>query len=432
MGVVSAARSSLPGDVVARLVVADPGCGDRDEVVAMLEDCRRVKAFVDAVEVRCTRRLRDLAAQGASEPPESALAAAGKTSRRDAAKAKGREQVTDAMPGFGDALATGDIAAGHLDAVAAATARLDEAVRDEFHTHCDDLLAAAGSSGVDDFERECRDLARLLTAIADADADVDEMDRLRKRSRIRRSTDHATGLKRTVIDLDPIRDEQLHQALRAHLRTIRNREPNSGRPFHELELDALMAMATSHGDGESSGGVGPVPEIGVFVSLDWLLDQTHTHGICETYDGIPVPISTVRRLCCDADIIPYMLGSDGAVTDMGRSTRTVTREQRRRLRGMHRTCAFPDCSVSFEDCRIHHVRFWERDRGPTDIDNLAPLCQQHHTLVHEGHWTLTLTPDRVATWTRPDSTTHHTGTTINRTSTQTRVTTGRAPPDRAA
>jgi hypothetical protein len=45
-----------------------------------------------------------------------------------------------------------------------------------------------------------------------------------------------------------------------------------------------------------------------------------------------------------------------------------------------------------------------------------PLCSSHHHLVHEGGWTLTLTPDRTITLTRPDGTIHHHGTTTNRAS----------------
>jgi hypothetical protein len=424
--------------VFERLRDLDPSGEDRDAVVAHLDDCRRIKSFVEAIEVRCTRRLRELAAEGRAESPETALSGSGGRSRRDAAKAKGREQVTEAMPGFGDALESGAIAAGHLDAVADATKNLTDEVREQFHTHHDDLLAAAAVHGVDDFERECRELARLLAATADADAEIDEMDRLRRLSRMRRCLDRDTGLKRTIIDLDPVRDEVLHRVLRAHLRALRHREPNSGRPLHELEVDALMAALAAAGSGDATAsaaplGLAPVPEIGVFVSLEWLLGQITDHGLCETYDGIPVPIATVRKWCCDAEIIPYLLGTDGAVTDMGRTARTVSREQRRRLRAMHRTCAHPQCDTSFEECRIHHVRFWTLHHGPTDIDNLLPLCQRHHTLVHEGGWTLTMTPDRVATWVRPDGTTQHVGSTMNRTRAPiARASTGRAPPDQAA
>ena len=57
------------------------------------------------------------------------------------------------------------------------------------------------------------------------------------------------------------------------------------------------------------------------------------------------------------------------------------------------------------------------DRGYSvvGIDNLLPLCERHHHLVHEGGWTLTMTAGRVATWSRPDGAVHHSGQTIDRT-----------------
>lgn len=157
-----------------------------------------------------------------------------------------------------------------------------------------------------------------------------------------------------------------------------------------------------------------VPEVSVLADLSFLIDGLQGHGICETEDGLPLPASTIRRLCCDAEIIPITLDGDGVPIDVGRTARTVNRAQRRALRAMHRTCAHPDCDVPFSHTKIHHVRWWVRDRGPTDIDNLLPLCERHHHLVHEGRWGLTMTPDRIATWTRPDGTVHHIGSTIDR------------------
>ena len=133
-------------------------------------------------------------------------------------------------------------------------------------------------------------------------------------------------------------------------------------------------------------------------------------------DGVPLPVSTVRRLCCEAEIVPVVLGSDGEVLDVGRTERTANRAQRRALRAMHRTCAHPDCTVGFSACRIHHVKWWWEHNGPTDIDNLLPLCERHHHVVHEGGWTLTMTPDRVVTWIRPDGVVYWTGSSIDRTS----------------
>jgi hypothetical protein len=157
-----------------------------------------------------------------------------------------------------------------------------------------------------------------------------------------------------------------------------------------------------------------VPEILLLMDVATLVGGLHDASICETEDGIPIPVSTVRRLCCDAEIIPVVLGTDGVPLDMGRSIRTANRAQRRALRAMYRTCAHPDCSVPFSACKSHHVRWWWKHRGTTDIDNLIPLCERHHHLVHEGGWSLTMTPDRVATWTRPDGVVAHRGPSADR------------------
>jgi hypothetical protein len=169
-------------------------------------------------------------------------------------------------------------------------------------------------------------------------------------------------------------------------------------------------------------------EVSVLVDLATLVDGLHANGICETEDGVALPVSTMRRLCCDAKVIPIVLGDDGVPLDLGRTARTVNRSQRRALRAMHRTCANPDCDVPFSHTKIHHVHWWVRDEGPTDIDNLLPLCERCHHLVHEGGWNLTMTPNRVATWTRPDGTIHHQGSCIDRHPPTGSPPTGSAPP----
>ena len=182
--------------------------------------------------------------------------------------------------------------------------------------------------------------------------------------------------------------------------------------------DAVGATRPTHRAGGER--LPRVPEMLVLVELDVLQHGMHEGGICETQDGVPLPVSTVRRMCCDAEIVPAVLGGNGEVLDVGRTERTANRAQRRALRAMHRTCAHPDCTVGFSACRIHHVRWWWEHNGLTDIDNLLPLCERHHHLVHEGGWILTMTPDRVVTWTRPDGIVYWTGSSIDRT-TPTRV-----------
>ena len=58
---------------------------------------------------------------------------------------------------------------------------------------------------------------------------------------------------------------------------------------------------------------------------------------------------------------------------------------------MYRTCAIDGCDHHFDRCHIHHLDEWD-DLGPTDLDNLLPLCSFHHHRAHEGRWRLQLDP----------------------------------------
>ena len=75
---------------------------------------------------------------------------------------------------------------------------------------------------------------------------------------------------------------------------------------------------------------------------------------------------------------------------------------------MYRRCAIDGCPVGFDKCQIHHVH-WFRNLGLTNIDNLLPVCNRHHHLVHEGGWQLALDPRRNLTVTFPDGAVMTTG-----------------------
>jgi hypothetical protein len=399
---------------VEALLVADPDCLDGGELTALVAASSEIRGWLDAVEVRCARRSRELAAAGTAPPPESLLGIVGRRSGKDAAAVTERDRVCEATHDFEGALADGAVSAGHLDALASATRRLDDDLRAEFFSHEDLLLDAATKLSVDSFERECRDLSRHLVATRPG-SDVDELAAQRARSCVKRWVDKVTGMHHTHLELDPVRDATLHAAIDAQIRRLRQQDGNASTAWAQLQVDAVIA-ATSGG-----AGADRIPEIGVLVDHDTLMTGWHTHSICETDDGVPLPVETVRRMCCDAEILPIVLNGAGEVLDVGRSRRTATRAQRRALRAMHRTCAHPDCSVAVSACDIHHIAWWGRDDGPTDIDNLLPVCEKHHHFIHESGWTLTMTPDRIATWTRPDGTVHWTGTTIDRQPTSTRL-----------
>lgn len=113
-----------------------------------------------------------------------------------------------------------------------------------------------------------------------------------------------------------------------------------------------------------------------------------------------LPVETVRRWACIGSVTPVVVGAEGVRLFLGRETRLASRDQRRALRVLYRTCAL--CDVPFEHTQMHHVSWFGRHGGATDIGNLLPLCNRHHHLVHEGGWQLVLHPDRRLTVTMPD------------------------------
>ncbi|MCG2624406.1 HNH endonuclease [Arthrobacter sp. I2-34] len=101
--------------------------------------------------------------------------------------------------------------------------------------------------------------------------------------------------------------------------------------------------------------------------------------------GAPVNPRTVRKLACDADIIPVVLGSSGEVLDVGRANRFFPPAIRRALVARDRGCAFPGCTMPAVWTEAHHIVPWWRG-GKTKASNGCLLCIFHHDLIDEGDW----------------------------------------------
>jgi len=103
-------------------------------------------------------------------------------------------------------------------------------------------------------------------------------------------------------------------------------------------------------------------------------------------DGTPLTTGQLRRILCDCIVHKITVDSDGAVLRMGRSHRTATKEQHLYLAARDGGCVFPGCHQPPSRCRAHHIAWWIRDTGPTDIENMCLVCDRHHDLIHRGIW----------------------------------------------
>ena len=113
----------------------------------------------------------------------------------------------------------------------------------------------------------------------------------------------------------------------------------------------------------------------------------------------PISPDTARRLACDAELIPVVLGGNREVIEVGQAGREFTTAVRRAayVRDGGR-CAFPRCRNRCLE--LHHIRF-RRNRGTNSLSNAAWLCAFHHWLAHEGGWTLERDTNGDYLWTNP-------------------------------
>ena len=153
-------------------------------------------------------------------------------------------------------------------------------------------------------------------------------------------------------------------------------------------LDLVTAGARAH-TGTDAGWVGkPAATITVTMALETL--TTGLDGAITTSGDI-LDASTARRLACDADLIPAVLGGPSEPLDVGRRQRLATKGLRAAVTLRDRGCTFPGCDRPPGFCEIHHLQPWWTG-GPTNLTNSAMLCTTHHRTVHRHGYTGTLIP----------------------------------------
>ncbi|MEV6417280.1 DUF222 domain-containing protein [Kribbella sp. NPDC051718] len=176
-------------------------------------------------------------------------------------------------------------------------------------------------------------------------------------------------------------------------------DPRSrGKRQADALVDALD-IALASGDLPTRGGI--KPHIAVTINLNDLLEAGRQATGDLTYgDGLSA--AAIRRLACDAGIIPIVLGSDSQPLDVGREFRYVTTGLRNALNQRDRGCVI--CHAPPIYCDAHHLVSWF-DGGVTSLANMVLLCRVDHTSLHDGHWTIRIVDNQVhvtrPTWADP-------------------------------
>lgn len=365
-----------------------------DGVRRALEQVAASQRSIDAVRMLLNGRLRELSAASPAVMPEQVIVKATSVSRPDARRDMQRVDTLEKFPHIRKAVLSGDISAHHVDVISRAVRHLDANALQLFADDESRLVGIARRSSPDNFSRVVQQTALQ----AEHDSGVDTTERQRRRTWLRHWVDGDSGMVRLHGELDPESGLRLVGRLQRAVQTLFNAGQGhnasgspSDKPAH-LNALALVALVCDSADANvvSINGASSRADVSVVVDIDTLRRGLHGKSVISTGTDISLPVETVRRLACEARIIPVVMSSTGVVLDMGRATRIATNHQRRALEAMHPTCAIPGCSVPVVHCEPHHISYWVNG-GPTNLENLIPLCNEHHRCVHEGGWRVSLT-----------------------------------------
>ena len=130
----------------------------------------------------------------------------------------------------------------------------------------------------------------------------------------------------------------------------------------------------------------------VMVTIDYasLQDGLSTAGFGP--DGV-ITASQARRLACNANIIPMVLGGKSEILDLGRTRRLYNRPQRKAMAVRDRVCRAQGCQIPGAWCEAHHFGDpWSRG-GKTNLKDGGLLCGFHHHRIHDPTYHHTELPD---------------------------------------
>ncbi len=197
-------------------------------------------------------------------------------------------------------------------------------------------------------------------------------------------------------ELDPVSGERVKTALDGLCDRMYRDDFQTGndRTYEQRCADALVSLVaqTPNRTGEDVAAVDAdandadeaVPEVVpqattllVKVDYDALTGRLKNAALI---DDTPIDLDELRRIACDAGVIPAIFSAEGMPLYLGRRQRAASQTQKLALQVRDKHCK--GCGIRATACEAHHIIWWQNG-GTTDITNLKLLCPKCHTKVHE-------------------------------------------------
>ncbi|MGH8887949.1 MAG: DUF222 domain-containing protein, partial [Egibacteraceae bacterium] len=358
------------------------GAVEDTTLAARVERLHRVETVAAAEKLRC---VAEVDARGAWRG-EGARSTADLLARRlRLTRGEARAQADTAvglegLPETAAAVRAGTIGVGQAQVAVQTAKELRPDVREDL-----DRLVAGDGGGMD--RRRLREHVDAWTHTVDPEALAGRERRAWANRRLSLTTDTPDGALRGGFELDPLGGATLRTALDP---LARKTSHDDDRTYPQRMADALVELARRSLD------AGDLPQVAVqrphviLIATAEALDGK-PGAPAARLDGVgPVSAATAQMVCCDAETTTVWMTRNGEVLDAGRTQRQPTRQQRVAVIARDQTCV--GCGAPASRCQVHHVRWWTRDLGPTDEDNLCLTCWTCHHRIHEDGWLVARDP----------------------------------------
>ena len=386
-------------------LAGEPATWSRDERLTSVKQIERLRAWLDAREASVLAVIHERAddvAAGARNLAQLGQTTGGVGYAQAKRRAR-RAQQLPALPVAHDALAAGRLGTEQADELCGLAERLAPEHAPTLAQHEAALVAELGDLTPPQARKRVARFEQELQA-DDGTSKADEQ-RARNAHRERRNADGTSTL---FTDLDPVSAAQIRACIDRMVEELWRRDhrrhdgalPDGVLSHQKRRAEALVELIR-RGHAAAPANQGHA-EVIVLIDHQTLLGELSLARRCELADGTLLPASEARRLACEARIIPVIMGGASLPLDVGRASRVATGAQKAALRAVHSTCCVDGCDVPFDYCQLHHISWWSAG-GRTDLSNLAPVCADHHHLLHDHGWELRLDHLRVGTLHRSPS-----------------------------
>jgi hypothetical protein len=161
-------------------------------------------------------------------------------------------------------------------------------------------------------------------------------------------------------------------------------------PQHRARGQAFVALLEHLDPAKLPMHGGAATTVMVTIDHHSLTNELATAGLVGTDDKITA--AHARRLACNAQIVPVVLGGKSEILDFGRTRRLYSPAQHKAMQFRDQQCRADGCSIPATWCEAHHLHPWSKG-GKTDLDDGVLLCSHHHHRAHDPRYSTERMPN---------------------------------------